>query len=170
MNILICGFMGAGKSTFLRQINPQDAGYLSYDLDVEVTKELGILPHELGDWLRLNSMADFRLLEIEILKRLIRERTNKVIALGGGTPEAMGFEEIFDRVKMIYLDVPFEVCFERIKDDKNRPLVSLGRENLKRLYEERLPLYKKAHIILNEDEIKEIVSLEALVHNEIGGN
>lgn len=168
MNILICGFMGAGKSWFISRLNAQDSGFLTYDLDLEVAKALGVQADQMGDWFKLNSMADFREKEIEILKRLINERTNKVIALGGGTPEAMGFDEIYDRVKMIYLDVPFEVCFERIKDDKNRPLVSLGRENLKRLYDERLPLYKKAHIVLNEQEIKEIVSLEALVHNDIG--
>lgn len=166
--------MGAGKSRFIKRLNAQESGYLTYDLDIEVTKALGVMPDELGDWFKLNSMADFREKEIEILKQLINERTNKVIALGGGTPEAMGFDEIYDRVKMIYLDVPFEVCFERIKDDKNRPLVSLGRENLKRLYEERLSLYKKAHIILSEQEIngdiKEIVSLAALVHNESGGS
>lgn len=93
---------------------------------------------------------------MEVLQSLINQKTMKIIALGGGTPTAHGFSNLRDQAKLVFLDIPFETCFNRIKNDSNRPLIALGEEGLRKLYQERLPIYRKADLILSETEIKEI--------------
>ena len=44
--------------------------------------------------------------------------------------------------EIIFLDVPFEVCYERIKDDTNRPIVvNSTKEQLEELYNSRRGVY-----------------------------
>ena len=43
---------------------------------------------------------------------------------------------------VIFLDVPFETCYERIKDDTNRPIVvNSTKEQLEELYNSRRDVY-----------------------------
>lgn len=165
MNILVCGFMGSGKTTFAESFQGNDLGYITYDLDHVVADSLGITHLELGEWINKNTLEKFRDVEMEVLTNLVNQRTMKIIALGGGTVTAEHFRDLQDQTKLVFLDVPFETCFHRIKNDKNRPLTSLGEEGLRDLYQKRLPIYKKADLILSETEIKEIEGLESLVHN-----
>ena len=165
MNILVCGFMGSGKTTFVEGLQANSMGFITYDLDQCVSEHLGISHLELGEWINKNTLRKFREVEMQVLSVLLSQKTLKIIALGGGTPEAADFWKIKDQSKLVFLDVPFETCFNRIKNDSNRPLTALGVEGLLELYQKRLPLYKKADLILSESQIKEIEGLESLVHN-----
>ena len=43
---------------------------------------------------------------------------------------------------VIFLDVPFAMCYERIKDDTNRPIVmNSTKEELEKLYNDRRSIY-----------------------------
>jgi shikimate kinase len=86
------------------------------------------------------------------------------LALGGGA--LTGVKN--DGAKLVFLDTPFELCYERITNDFNRPLVSLKKEELRKLYNERLTLYRQANLILGERERKEIDGIGALVHTLYG--
>lgn len=165
MNILVCGFMGSGKTTFVESFQQNDLGFITYDLDHVVADHLGITHLQLGEWINKKTLQEFRDVEMEVLTSLISQRTMKIIALGGGTVTAENFQNLKDQTKLVFLDVPFETCFNRIKNDSNRPLTSLGEEGLRDLYQKRLPIYRKADLILSETEIKEIEGLESLVHN-----
>ena len=165
MNILVCGFMGSGKTTFVTSFEGNNLGFMTYDLDHVVADHLGISHLQLGEWININTLAKFRDVEMDVLQSLVNQRTMKIIALGGGTPTAERFLDLRDQTKLVFLDVPFETCFNRIKNDSNRPLTALGEEGLRELYQKRLPMYRKADLILSETEIKEIEGLESLVHN-----
>lgn len=165
MNILVCGFMGSGKTTFTLNFEGNNLGFITYDLDHVVAEHLGITHLQLGEWINKNSLQKFRDVEMDVLEALVQQRTMKIIALGGGTPTAERFLNLRDQTKLVFLDVPFETCFNRIKNDSNRPLTALGEEGLRELYQKRLPIYQKADLILSETEIKEIEGLESLVHN-----
>lgn len=165
MNILVCGFMGSGKTTFVESFEGNNLGFVTYDLDHVVADHLGITHLELGEWINKNTLQKFRDIEMDVLQGLVNLRTMKIIALGGGTPTAERFAELSDQAKLVFLDVPFETCFNRIKNDSNRPLTALGEAGLRNLYQKRLPIYHKADLILSETEIKEIEGLESLVHN-----
>lgn len=164
MNILVCGFMGSGKTTFVESFRINHLGYEALDLDAAIAASVGLMPSEIGEWINKHGLENFRQKESTILKGLISNTTPRIIALGGGTIEAPGFWEMLSGSKLIFLDTPFATCFERIKNDPNRPQTKLGEDGLRALYERRLSLYKKADLILNEEGIKEIVSLGALVH------
>lgn len=165
MNILVCGFMGSGKSTFVSSFLSNSLGYEVIDLDDTLAKNLGLLPSELGVWIKQNGMESFRKKEVAILSHLLQAPGKKIVALGGGTLEAPGFWELPGQNKLVFLNTPFTICFSRIKNDQNRPLTSLGEEGLLQLFQKRLPLYQKADLILSESEIKELSGLQTLVHN-----
>jgi shikimate kinase len=164
LDILITGFMGAGKTTLIEGYRKNSLGFSVYDLDNEIASSLGIAASSLGEWIEKNGMPSFRLKEKEILELLLSEKKSKVIALGGGTPAEPWFAEVRGLASVVYLDTPFSVCFERIKNDSNRPMIRLGEEGLKNLYMQRLPAYKKADFICTLEEIKGIEALESLVH------
>lgn len=45
---------------------------------------------------------------------------------------------------VVFIDAPFDICYERIKGDKNRPIAyNSTREQLLDRYEQRKLLYKK---------------------------
>lgn len=165
MNILVCGFMGAGKSTFVGRLAQNRLDFECLDLDVEIAKHLMILPNELGNWIKNSGLDHFRGLEITILKNIINLNNNTIIALGGGTVESSSYREIAQSCRTVYLNIPFQVCLERIKHDLNRPLLDLGDLKLEKLYDSRKKIYLTSDLILNEAEIKEIDGLETLVHN-----
>lgn len=165
MNILVCGFMGSGKSTFVESFRGNHLGYECLDLDAAVAASVGLLPNELGEWITKNGIETFRKKEVTILKNMLAYSSSKLIALGGGTIEADSFWEVLDGSKLVFLNTSFDTCFSRIKNDPNRPQVKLGEEGLRTLYQKRLPLYQKADLIVSEEGIKEIVSIAALVHN-----
>ncbi len=98
----------------------------------------------------------FRKKERRAVMDVIRNREG-VVALGGG---ALQSQHLLDHVKLngllIFIDTPFSVIFDRISADKGRPMLldedgklkssELLEEELKSLYEERLPLYRQAVI------------------------
>ena len=156
--------MGSGKTTFVERFKENSLGYLIYDLDYMVAEGLGISQKKLGDWIRENGIQSFRQLEIATLKNLLRQKTMKVIALGGGTLEDPGFWEFRDQFKLVFLNTTFATCLSRVKNDSNRPFTALGEGEMKELHKKRLYNYQKADLTLEESEIKEIEGLDSLVH------
>lgn len=162
--------MGAGKSTFLKKMQPNKLGYDCIDLDHALANDFGIHPDRLGEWILQNGFPLFRDKEKTKLKKLIRHDNSLVIALGGGSlnPEIFSMIEKTSDCYLVFLDTSIEVCIERIRGEKNRPLSNISESELFALYESRAQDYEKADIRLNEQEIKEIEGLEALVHNLLG--
>ena len=168
MKIFICGFTGAGKSTFLKQFLGNQQGFDCIDLDHALALELGIGPDRLGDWLIQNGFPIFRDKEKTKMKALLGHQQPMIIALGGGTLT----EDVLDLIKKtpdcktVFLDTPYEICLERIRHDQNRPLSNLPGEELKKLYDSRWEIYRKiADLTLSPENAKEIVTLTSLVHN-----
>ncbi|MBC7429854.1 MAG: hypothetical protein H7336_14665 [Bacteriovorax sp.] len=165
MNIMVCGFMGSGKTTFVESFRGNHLGFDCIDLDTAVASSLGILPSELGEWINKNGLVHFRRKEIFILKGLLNNRMMKIIALGGGTIEGEGYSELRSQAKTVFLNIAFETCYKRIKNDLNRPITALGEVGLQDLYNKRIPKYLTSDLCLSETEIKEIDGLDSLVHN-----
>ena len=65
---------------------------------------------------------------------------------------------------VIFLDVPFEVCYERIKDDTNRPIVvNSTKEQLEELYNARKDTYLKHSTIRIECDGSPVENAENIV-------
>lgn len=138
MTIFLCGFMGCGKST-IGKLAAKKLGCGFCDTDDLIVRTLDMTIPEI---FAQKGEPFFRKTEAEIVRSLCGKTT--VAACGGGAmlnPDtAKAAKESGSAV--IFLDVPFEMCYERIKGDKNRPIVmNSTKEELEKLYNERRNIY-----------------------------
>ena len=159
--------MGAGKSTMLRKFQKNDLKYDCIDLDDALAVKLRIRPERLGEWILANGFPAFRDLEKTELKKLLRHESSMVIALGGGSlnPEILKFIKADSECRLVFLDISFENCYARIKNDPTRPLAQISLTELENIFHNKRKEYLEADLILDEEQIKEIEGLHSLVHN-----
>lgn len=147
MTIFLCGFMGCGKST-IGQILAKKSGCGFCDTDELIVKNEGMTIPEIFSQ---KGEPYFRTVEAETVKSLCEKNT--VVACGGG---AMQNSDTAEAVKnnggvIVYLNVPFDVCYDRIKDDTNRPIVvNNTKEQLEEIYNNRRDIYMKNSTIMVE--------------------
>jgi len=137
--IFLCGFMGCGKSTIGKALG-EELGLAFYDLDEEIVRgEKMSIP----DIFSQKGEGHFRALEKQYIMKI--GKNGGIVATGGG---AMTIPKTAAAAKelgaVVFLDVPFEVCYKRIKGDKNRPLAANStKEQLLELYLKRREIYLK---------------------------
>lgn len=141
-NIILCGFMGCGKST----VGPLLAGMSGrrfVDMDSYIESQAG---KTVSAIFADEGEAHFRALEREACESLSRDK-GLVIASGGGTLIQKGNDEILRKTGVIILlDAPLDVLLERLKDDTARPLLQKPDRDavIRSLLAERLPIYRAA--------------------------
>lgn len=147
-NIVLCGFMGCGKSTVGRNL-ARKTGRKFVDMDLYIEENAHMKISEIFEKYGENGFRD---MEHTACKNLV-QMSGLVIASGGG---AFTFKRNCDVFKgkdtIILLDVELETIKKRLKNDKNRPLLQRPDKDrvMKELYDKRLPLYKNAaDIVVN---------------------
>lgn len=137
MTIFLCGFMGCGKTT-AGKLAAKKLGCGYMDTDELIVKNEGMSIPEI---FAQKGEPYFRKVEAETVKSLCGK--NLVVSCGGGamlngeTAAAAAENGI-----VVFLDVPFETCYERIKDDANRPIaVSSTKEQLLERFNQRYDVY-----------------------------
>ncbi len=170
MKILICGFSGAGKSTWLQELKGHRgsmADYHFYDLDELIAAENGVSSDSLGNFIAEVGELKFREIELRILLNQLKNNESFVLSLGGGALNQTIIEYIqqnSEQIKLVFLNEELEVCIDRIKNDNNRLLSKLTVNELNNLYFKRLDLYLKADLIVSTSDRKLIDGLDRLVH------
>jgi shikimate kinase len=140
--IVITGFMGCGKSEVARCL----ASRLSVemiDLDEFITSETARTPARLIDE---DGEEAFRKIETNALTTVLKNKSQKVIALGGGAWIEPRNRDLLSGTSAItiFLDTPFEVCWTRIESaPEDRPLGRTKEQAYER-YQRRLPIYRLA--------------------------
>ena len=98
--------------------------------------------------------AYFRGLESEIIKEVSLRRGIVIDCGGGAVLRKENLQHLKANGIVFYLQATPEVIFQRIKDEKHRPLLKvpdpLGR--IKELYQQRLPLYDQADYIIDAND------------------
>lgn len=135
--VYLCGFMGCGKST-VGKLLAKKLGKEFIDLDDYIEEREGMSIPQIFEQ---KGEPYFRERESEALADL--PTSAGVVATGGGT---LLKKENGDKAKslgtVVYIDAPFELCYERIKGDGNRPIAfNSTKEQLLERYEQRKPLY-----------------------------
>lgn len=130
--------MGCGKST-VGKLAAKKLGCSFCDTDELIVENQGMTIPEI---FAQKGEPYFRQIEAEIVSSLCGRTT--VAACGGGAmlnPDtARAAAE--SGSKVIFLDVPFNVCYRRISGDTNRPIVvNSTREQLEELYNRRREIY-----------------------------
>ena len=148
-NIVLCGFMGSGKST-IGNLLSKKMGMAFIDLDAYIEKKEN---KSVSQIFSDSGEEYFRQLERDAVKELAYKKS-VILATGGGT---LTFRENVDVLrntdnKIILLDLPVEVVEQRLQGDTKRPLLNRPDKEkvMRELYEKRLPLYRNAaDIVVN---------------------
>lgn len=145
MNIVLCGFMGAGKTSVGKEL-ARITGRTFVDTDELIEQEQG---KAISDIFAKSGEDYFRELEYEMCRKAAKME-NAVVSTGGG---AMTFERNVQAIKegsrVVFLDTSFDVICKRVGSGETRPLFK-NRENAKRLFDERREKYLKASdIVIN---------------------
>ena len=143
--IVIVGFMGCGKTSVAEALARQ-LHCDSIDLDSVITEHEGRSP---GEIIQQDGEAAFREIETDALRASLEQKQARVIALGGGawTIEANRRLVAEHDCLSVWLDAPFELCWERITSSAKttRPLAP-DCESARKLYESRRGSYELAQL------------------------
>ncbi len=141
-NVILIGFMGAGKSSVGRLLAKRLGRCFVETDDVIVAKEGRSIP----EIFRAHGEARFRELEAELLD-LLRLKRGDVIATGGGLPCREGRMEALKAMgTVVWLAGDFDALYERALRSGSRPLLDgKPKEEAAALYRAREPYYRQAH-------------------------
>lgn len=141
-SIYLCGFMGCGKS-HVGRILSKKLNMPLVDLDDYIVKKEKLTIPEIFDQ---KGEPYFRQLEAECLKEL---SDGYIVATGGGTLINNDTAEYAKaHGTSVFLDATFPVCYGRIKNDTNRPLVTKNtKEQLEEIFNTRRQIYRKNSVL-----------------------
>ena len=148
----LIGMMGVGKSSIglgaARKLN-----ITFVDLDDHIRK---VENKSINEIFKSHGEQKFREMEMKYLRELDFDGAPvAIVSTGGGTP---AFNDNMDFMnqngRTIWFQTPVSEIVERLKDMKDdRPLINTVKNNmmeeqLKKIYEARLPIFEKANFIL----------------------
>ena len=164
--VVITGFMGCGKSKVARELALR-RNVVMVDLDEWITRRVGRNPAQL-----INEEGEraFREIETNALRDLLRSGEAGVIALGGGAWIKEANRDLIDQFSCtsIWLDTPFEVCWERIAtSEEDRPL-GRTREEADTRYQLRNPIYALAQLHIAVTTTQTLDDLISTIETKLG--
>ena len=143
---------GSGKTTLGRQL----AGHLHVDfvdLDAEIER---VEQKSISEIFREQGEEQFRLTEAKLLRDWAAASFSFVMSTGGGAPcFHKGIEVINEHGISIFLDCTVDDLIDRVKRNRERPLLLSEDEaelkrKLERMLESRLACYHQAKIVLKD--------------------
>ncbi len=136
--VVFIGFMGCGKSTLSKRLSAM-LGKECIDCDAYVEQKMGM---PIRQAVAEKGETFFRDAETQALRELTSQ--NVIIAAGGGAVERAENRKILAEANTVFLNTPFELCYRRIRGDKNRFIAAKSNKaQLRALYQKRLPLYRE---------------------------
>lgn len=164
-NIMLIGFMGAGKTTVSKQLS-KDLNIVEVDMDAYIVEHEG---KSIADIFSEIGEEGFRKIETECLKEIQRE-TGRIVSCGGG---AVLKDENVDCMKqngvIVLLTATPETIYNRVKDNNDRPILN-GNMNIpyiEQLMNKRKDRYLEvADIIVSTDE-KSVLEISKEIQSKL---
>ncbi len=150
MNIVLCGMMGAGKTSV--GIKIAELSHRRWvDTDEVIVNRYG----NISNIFERYGEAHFRALETETVRELSTQE-GLVVSTGGGLVlKTENCALLKEKGKIFFLRASLETLENRVRDDESRPLLKEKdklREKLSNLLKERTPVYERvANAIVDTD-------------------
>ena len=150
MNVILCGFMGCGKSTIGKALSKK-TNYKFIDLDeyIENSQKMRI-----SDIFDKFGEDEFRKIESQSINEICKLE-NHIISLGGGAVLNPKNVEILKTCgKLFFLNISANEVYNRLKDDTTRPLLQTDDKlgAISNLLNKRLPIYTSvADVVIDVD-------------------
>ena len=161
-NIVLIGFMGAGKSTISEFLKNSFAMEV-IEMDQIIAEREGMT---ISDIFEVYGEQYFRNLETNLLIEM-QSKTNVVISCGGGTPmRECNVVEMKKNGRVVLLTAKPETILDRVKDSHDRPLIENNKTVpfIADLMEKRREKYETAaDIIIETDGKDELQICEELI-------
>jgi shikimate kinase len=145
-NVILVGFMGAGKSSVGRLL-ARRLGRCFVETDDLIAAREG---RSISEIFAERGEAHFRALEEEAV-RLLALKSGDVIATGGGLCCREGRPEALKALgTVVWLRGDFDALYERARRAGERPMLSgRGRDDVEALYRAREPYYRQADVTVD---------------------
>ena len=150
-NLVLIGMPGVGKST-IGVILAKVLGYHFVDADLVIQERENRLLREI---IAEEGLEGFLKAEEAANIQIAKTMEHAIIATGGSVIYCEKAMEALARTgKILYLSLPFEALNQRLSNLKGRGVVLKDGQDLKGLYEERIPLYEKyADLVVDEENL-----------------
>ena len=166
INIFLIGFMGSGKSTVASCL-AKKYGMEIVEMDQVIVEREGM---SISDIFAHKGETYFRDVESQLLTE-IQAKQDRVISCGGGVViREQNVKEMKKCGKVVLLNAKPETILERVKDDKNRPLLQ-GKKDVSfigDMMEQRRPKYEKAADLIIETDGKGAEEICKEIFDRIG--
>src|SRR4051812_18623849 len=160
MNIILIGFMGAGK-TSLAKILAKKLDFKAIDMDLLIVEKSGRKSD--SEIFEKDGELAFREYEILVANE-IKDEQNHVISTGGGiVMNKINIDYLKKNGVVVFLKSSFETAHKRINKHNPPPLFK-DPAKAKALYDLRLPLYTyyADSIVDTEDKTLEVIADEVI--------
>jgi shikimate kinase len=147
LRLALVGLPGSGKSTVGRQLARRLALPFT-DSDDAIEQRLGC---SIRDYFEREGEARFRDIEESVIRDLAQGGPGVLATGGGAVLRAANREQLRAAGHVLYLRTTPEEVSRRLRHDRNRPLLQVDDplQRLRKLYEERDPLYREtAHFVI----------------------
>ncbi len=166
-NIILIGFMGAGK-TSVGQVLAAQTGMPLVDTDKMIEEEAAM---SVSDIFAAHGEASFRETESAVLSKLLKRTDRVVVSAGGGLPLSEKNREMLKELgTVVFLKVKPETVLVRLEGDTTRPLLAGDHveQKVRELLDYRNLLYEEAADIVIDADEKETGQLVTQICRELG--
>jgi len=160
-SIVLVGMMGAGKSSVGRRLAARlELPFVDADNEIEAAAGMSI-----PDIFATRGEAAFRSGEARVIGRLL-DGGPQVLATGGGAfMSAETRAAARAKAVSVWLKADFEVLLRRVKRRTDRPMLKTAdpAETLRRLMEERGPIYAEADLTVDSRDVPHAAVVDDIV-------
>ena len=161
MKYFLVGMPLCGKSSLAKIIGKEiNISFIDLDKEIEIVEKRSI-----NEIFNIKGEGYFRKIESEVLNSIIKSNESFIMATGGGTPCYNDNMKIINNNGVsIFLDVKISELENRLKNKKDRPLLSRHPDKgqiLKKIYDERKSYYHESNYTISDikDQKTEILSI-----------
>jgi shikimate kinase len=150
--ICLIGMMGSGKTTIAKLLS-ECYGIKFVDIDFLIETNEGM---KISEIFKQKGESYFRQIEKDTIKKYFVSE-NMIISLGGGAFEDSDTQKLLlDNSIVIYLKTSPNTIYERIKNDKSRPLLcdKMSVDTIYEIIQKREKNYLNAHKVVETDNKK----------------